>query len=544
MNQDCFTILTLVAQDATGDSRYRFEWPAKSLAQKRPNWRVINLHCTAKERFTWTQEADLLILIQPGDSDLLPIVRERKQNGLKTVVELNDNFYDPPLWSPVAKHWGSPLLWETYERFLKEADVVMTTSQGLKNLFFNKHKINSIIVPNLFFHTIPEKTSIAKRKTSKPSIGWAGSLGHMADLVSLTPLLKSLSSTHEICLMGNKAIPDVVQIPNLKFTDWSSVEHYYSFFDPLWFGLVSIKDTPYNRCRSDIKPLELLSRGVVPLVQRSRTYESIIDKLGLPSFKSLEELPEIIHSLTNSEATRDEILTRGYEYISRHRTEQTNDERVVFYESLLSNKSPRSFPTSLEGGYHEIQGTPYPTTYTEMLAHTAKNERTLSSEFFEEYLKKCPDSPDARIIYLSILQPNDPTKFKQMLLAAHADFPNDLRFDLFLLDTMSAEEKKAHVLCIFEKIRNASEVTIRFWQEQIIKTCTRMNDIQVAQALLELYPNNATVLYHLAEISRLHGDYLAAHEFYERLKLLKAHYDPFLQNLDLAYLAAMSEGTE
>lgn len=544
MRSDNFTVLTLVALDNTGDSKYRLEWPSKSIALKRPNWRVINLDATAKERLTWALEADLLILIQSSDSDLLPIIRERKAMGLPTIVEYNDHFYEPPAWSPVAPHWSSPLVWEIYEKFIKLADVFMTTSKGLKNLFQHKASSNPVIIPNLFFNPIPSNESSISRKTKSPSIGWAGSLGHMADLLSLAPTLKVLSTSFEINAMGNTAIPSLLNIQNLKFTEWSSIDHYYSFWDPIWFGIVSIKDTPYNRCRSDIKPLELLSRGVIPVVQHTRTYESIIDKIGLPSFKELSEIPEILKTLTHDLEKQEKIRLKGYDYITKHRTESANNERLELYESLLKDKTPRSFPSSLQAGYHEMKGTTHPSSYTDSLVQITKTEKDLTEGFYKEYLKKCPDSADARIIYLSFLKSINSKRFNEELDQASTDFKIDLRFKLFQLDSFTGEEKSRAASLILDELRDERPQVVAFWKENLIKHLLPLKEIAVTKGLNELYPYDVSVLYQLAELLRVDGDYDAAHEFYERLKNLKLQFDPTIQSLDRAYLAALAEGTK
>lgn len=544
MSSQAFTILTLVAQDDTGDSRYRFEWPPKSISKKRPDWRIINLSATAKERLSWSLEADLLILIQPGDSDLLPIVRERKLLGLPTIVEFNDHFYEPPAWSPAAPHWSSPLLWETYEKFITLADILMTTSKGLKNLFQNKTNAPQVIIPNLFFHPIPNLDGLTKRKTTNPSVGWAGSLGHMADLLALNPILSSLSKDNEIHAMGNKAIPNLLNIQNLKFTEWSSIENYYSFWDPIWFGIVSLKDTPYNRCRSDIKPLELLSRGVIPIVQHSRTYESLIDKLGLPNFKSLDEIPTIISRLIKDKSKQDEIRTKGYEYVTKHRTEDTNNERLELYEGALKDKTPRSFPSSIKSGYHEISGTYHPATHTEVLAQYAKSESGLTDNFYVEYLKKCPDSADARIIYLNFLQTTKSGKLKEELKNASTDFPADLRFKLFAHELLPKSDKINNALIILNEIKDEKRLVVLFWKDHLIRHFLPINNFEVSKSLLELFPYDVSVLHQVAELSRISGDYDAAHEYFQRLLSLKNNFDPAIQNLDRAYLAAMSEGTK
>ncbi len=130
-----FTILQLALMDETGDSYYRMRWPAAELAQQAPGWRVLNLDSRSEDRYRWALEADLFIAYQSSDIDLLPIIRRRRELGKKTLVEYNDNFYAPPAASPVVREWSSPLLWQTYERFMELADGIIVTGPGLEKLF-------------------------------------------------------------------------------------------------------------------------------------------------------------------------------------------------------------------------------------------------------------------------------------------------------------------------------------------------------------------------------------------------------------------------
>ena len=142
------TIVQLVHIDETGDSYYRMRWPARDLAAQRPGWRVINLDARAHERFEWAEHADLLVLYQCGDYDLVPVLRKRRAAGRSTLAEYNDNFYASPPSTPVADVWGSPLIWQAYETLMAEADRLVVTGEGLRHLFSNAFEGEIAILEN------------------------------------------------------------------------------------------------------------------------------------------------------------------------------------------------------------------------------------------------------------------------------------------------------------------------------------------------------------------------------------------------------------
>lgn len=508
-------ILSLVILDDTGDSKYRLEWPMKALSRKFPTWRVENLRADSKERFTLTKEADLLFLVQCSDIDLIPIIEERKVKGLPTVVEYNDNFYEPPSWSPIAKEWGSPLLWRSYESLMEVSDHIITTSDYLKSLFCSVTRTPISVIENI----LPAPPPSSTMKSKKPSLGWAGSLGHMADLISIQRELKSLSKDFEVHLMGNESIPQVLNIQGLHFTNWSSIERYYSFWDPIWFGVIPLKDTNYNRGRSDIKIIEMLSRSVVPVVTYSQTYMSLIDKLGLPTFKEPSEIESVIRGI--SENSRNEILKRGLEYIKNNRV--TDSKRINLYLNMLEKVPEREISNP---GYFETTGTSYPTSKLhEILTH--------SPESIKEFCDKNQKNPDAFIVLLkqNLSSPN----FKNLLLEAIERFPKDLRFKIFYF------EKFGESLDIIRYLKDSKTTERRFWQKMIIESLGKNKDHQ--DELLELYPADSKLLFLIAERLRQNGDFQSSHELYLRLRSLKTT-DEFITALDPAYLDAMIRGTE
>lgn len=185
-----FQIVQIVPIDATGDTIHRVVWPSEALTEREKDFAIINIDPSHKKRHELAREADLLILMQPSDISLLEIVFERKSKNIHTIVEYNDNFYEPQPWSPVAQAWSSYKTWQNYELFLMHASAVMVTGVGLQTLFKNKLGIDSYIIEN-HLKDVPEFETILKKKKSK-SFGWAGSLGHIADLLSVVPVIKKV----------------------------------------------------------------------------------------------------------------------------------------------------------------------------------------------------------------------------------------------------------------------------------------------------------------------------------------------------------------
>ncbi len=272
------TIVQLVLIDETGDSYHRMRWPGSILAEQAKNWRIINLDARAKERFQWAEHADLLVIYQSNDVDLFPIIAKRRALGLKTIVEYNDNFYAPPAASPVAKSWRSPLIWQTYERFMNEADALIVTGPGLQELFATKTNTPIHILENQIAQ-IPDEFNANWPTADNPLlIGWAGSLGHISDFLFFLPTITKFVLNNpgtSLCVMGNNALPSFVKLPatQFSFTPWGTMEQYYDFWKKCHIGIAPLLDTPYNNCRSDIKALEISAHSSLPVLSKLLPYQ-------------------------------------------------------------------------------------------------------------------------------------------------------------------------------------------------------------------------------------------------------------------------------
>ena len=245
------TIVQLSQIDETGDSYYRMRWPARALAAQRP-WRIMTVQASAQQRYEWALHADVVVAVQSHDFDLIPVFRARRAKGLRTFVEYNDHFYSPPLWSPVAREWCDPRMWGAYEKLMDEADGVLVTGPGLAELFASRIPEERItILKNHLPESPPTFADLLKRKPQGFVIGWAGSLGHMADLLAVLPLLTKIvqdTPGAKLALMGNESIPSFIDLPPEKFsfTPWGTMAEYFAFWEGVHIGVAPALPTDYN----------------------------------------------------------------------------------------------------------------------------------------------------------------------------------------------------------------------------------------------------------------------------------------------------------
>ncbi|MEZ4753273.1 MAG: hypothetical protein R3A13_03065 [Bdellovibrionota bacterium] len=384
-----FTLLQIIDFLDTGDTMHRARWPAAQIALQDPDVRIISLPPASKERFEWAAKADILFLIQALDTRLLDVIRQRKAAGLTTIVEYNDNFYLPPHASSAASSWSSPEVHRTYEDFMLTADQVITTSEDLANLYKEKIGVEATILKNQFPYDPGEFKTVFKAAKSKLVIGWAGSLGHISDFLAFLPLLESFVSKHdnlEFWVMGNNAIPSYVKLPpnKFKFVPWGNMEQYFSFWKEVDIGISPMLDTPYNRCRSDVKAIEMSALGTLPVLQDFRMYQEFSQGSGIGLVENFSAIIESLEELLNNQDLIEARAKNAFDYVKQHRLGVANTSRLDYLKSVLGKTT--GFNWKLPSGYHEVEGTRQETNpdldalkQTEKLLHDKQLPKHLKS---------------------------------------------------------------------------------------------------------------------------------------------------------------------
>jgi tetratricopeptide (TPR) repeat protein len=553
------TVLQLVALSETGDSAHRMQWPIEALAEQAPNWRVINLDALAEERREWALEADLLVLFQAADTDLLPILKQRTALGRPSLLEYNDNFYDAHPWNPIFKAWTSPLLWQNYETFLKLATEVMTTSQGLKELFSSKTKAPIHVIPNHLPQQPESFSQLLERKKSDGRIhlGWSGSQGHIADLLRIVPVLKKILEDRpdaDLWMMGHAAFPPLLHLPpeRLKAQPTSSPTVYLDFWKQVHIGIAPLLDTPYNRCRSDIKAVEMAAGGCLPLVREGLCYEELRKEIQLPVFSSKEDLYEKTLRLIDDASTREKQAGALHAYVSEKRVHPKRTERRDLYQRLMSQSEPSSFKWPMGTGYHFVSGTREEKnicsrnlTQTQELWNAGQREQAV--KFMTQKREKNPEFPEYYLAELRCLRHLKSAALLPLLETSIDKFPTDLRFHLFKTQIQPDHWKAMLDVVDAQKYESYKEyflpALVDLFAEQYK---SKMVSIEIGDKLLTYSPEYSRLHYVLAEGYWAAGNVEKANLHFDKVAQARKHFEinqGFLSQIDWSYLEAFRNGT-
>jgi len=174
-------------------------------------------------------------------------------------------------------------------------------------------------------------------------VGWAGGFTHLQDLVliqqPLKDLLNGLTEPPDLHMVGHDYRPLVGH--RGRFTDWQpNIWDYYEQID-FDIALAPLHDTPFNRCRSPIKALEMAALGIPVVASDIDPYrEFVVD--GVTGFLCRTEADWYgrLRDLVHDQAMREEMGAKA-KAVAAGWTIQTGWRRWAdAYEALAGWPAP------------------------------------------------------------------------------------------------------------------------------------------------------------------------------------------------------------
>ena len=337
-----YTVVQFTLPLTVGDVMHRMTWPMESLATL-PEFNVIHCPHMSPYSFQLALQADLMVVCMVWDLDLMPILRWRRARGKPTVFEVNDYVWDLHPWNPSFESWNNPATQNDGLYIMGLSDLVQTSTPFLAEAL--KPHCERIAVFPTRLAKVPE--GLPKKPERPLVIGWGGSEGHMHDVAYVAPALSKWINEHEgveLRIMGTEAIADLFTIspPKKRYVHWGGMDAYEDFLKSVHIGLAPLRDTPYNRGRSDVKFLEYAAHGCVFVGQRLPTYAgSVADGETGFLFGDNVEMLRALDRLYAAPGLCESVRRAAFEYVKdKRRYGDHIQERAQVYKELLERKLP------------------------------------------------------------------------------------------------------------------------------------------------------------------------------------------------------------
>jgi len=289
---------------------------------------IINLH---EDKYEICKDADLLIINFVADIDLIPILEYRKSKNLPTIYEINDNFLAFQKSNPMSSYYNKLEIQGQIYDYIRQCDGIQLSS----NLLFNELNLEKY-TENKKIITL--KNCIDKIYDFKESdefiIGWGGSSGHFEDIKSIAPILIKISKKYniKIAIKSDEKIKNLFRElgDNLIYEPFSNMEDYHKFLSTLTIGICTIQKDRFNKTRSDVKYLEYISHGVVPVCSDFGPYSD----LDL-CIKFNDDLEEKLSNLIKNKDIISEFNSNVKNYMIGRKTEKAVIENRNFYCNFI-----------------------------------------------------------------------------------------------------------------------------------------------------------------------------------------------------------------
>jgi tetratricopeptide (TPR) repeat protein len=332
-------IANVVAMRLTsvGDFVYRVTQPSVAMGRL-PGVRTITVNVLSPHLDDVCLAADVLILHLLTEEDLIPVVARRQRLGRPTVYEISDNFLAAHKGVGVSGWFSDPVHRANALHLARMADAVQVVGTGLYQRFGDLNPRTEIFENHIETLGRPPRPPGATVR-----LGWGGSSGHSEDLRHVSPVVMEICRRHPnvvFAFMGDAKLFEglfaALPAERKSYTPPGSLADYLRFVETLDIGIAPILPTAYNHCRSDVKFLELASRGVVPVLAAVTPYlQHVVNGHNAFLFRDNAELTSILDRLVSEPETRAAVAARAHDYVARERIEDPRaDDRVRFYRSL------------------------------------------------------------------------------------------------------------------------------------------------------------------------------------------------------------------
>ena len=344
-----------------GDHVYRTAQPCSALARV-GGLKVVSGSSTGERIIEFAEVADLLVLCDSTDHRWPSLIERRRAKGLRTVFEINDQFLALQAWNSTAAFFHSPEHRALTLEIASLCDGLQFTNEELANRF-------GVLQPNhrAFWNQLAVCPELLPDKAHDHVIGWAGSWGHLKDLEWMLPVLEELGRLYpklRFAFMGDprfEALWRHWDQDRVSFTPGGDLSSYLSFLETLTIGIAPLRDTEFNRCRSDVKFLEYASRGVVSVLADLPPYEVPIHREAIAlGFDSASSLRDALIELLSEPTQVSDYRERAFAYVKTKRLEDANAERRLHWYKGLGLDEPGDSLKSFESLWHRLDQDNHP----------------------------------------------------------------------------------------------------------------------------------------------------------------------------------------
>jgi tetratricopeptide (TPR) repeat protein len=281
-------------------------------------------------------EADVLVLADVADPDLLPVLEARRRSRRLTIYELGSHPLAPP---PGARTAGSArdLVRRSMPPHLaRRADGLQLATPALEARFGALNARRAVFPSQLW--DAPAAPATRAHAPGRVVVGWGGSAAHADDLRAIAPALAGVLARHpevDVAVMGGdwlRGALAALPAARLFVTPTGTPDDYARFLDGLDIGLAPLLPTEFNRCRSDARVLEYAARGVLAVCVDLEPHRAVQPGGTGLLFRDAAELETVLERALAEPALCAAMAATAAHTLGESRLERRHvGDRLAFY---------------------------------------------------------------------------------------------------------------------------------------------------------------------------------------------------------------------
>jgi glycosyltransferase involved in cell wall biosynthesis len=276
---------------------------------------------------------DLVAQQRPGGKHGLRDWRRWREHT-NLVFEADDNLLEPdPSGLP---HLLSDGLRDSITECLRLADLVTCSTEPLAEVF-RAHNDRVTVIPN---HIHEDTLRIERPYRDRVTVGWAGGATHLQDLVLVQQPIRDLydwrsNVPFDLHLVGMDYRP--LFGGRGRYTTWQpDIWDYYRAVD-FDIALCPLADTPFNRCRTPIKALEMAALGIPVLASDVDPYRGfVVDGVTGYLCRTPDDWADRLRELIHDPEAREELGAKARQLAADHTIQQGWRRWAEVYEGVCS----------------------------------------------------------------------------------------------------------------------------------------------------------------------------------------------------------------
>lgn len=330
-------IVILTGHPASACAFYRSVGVLQHLRKLDPS---INVRMAEASNWSAIGGADLVFMERPQDERFLKAIQDCKAMGIPVWSDFDDDLFNLEPDNPGYSFYSQSKTRVAIKYCIANSDIVTVSTQEIATAFGSLNKKIEVI-PNAlndyFF-------KLEVMKNEEPKFSWRGSATHRGDLLEYSDVMWGLAEKHpsvEWHFYGKDLwfITEQTQVTkgiknSFAYGEMGLMEYFYDFRakKPL-VHLIPLKDTHFNRCKSNIAWMEGTWAGAAcvspTMPEFSKVQKDTYDgKLGFG---------EIAENLLLDKVYREETYLSSLEYIQKNLfLSKVNESRLQIAKDLVS----------------------------------------------------------------------------------------------------------------------------------------------------------------------------------------------------------------